>query len=80
MTIIKFPSHRRAADIRRCAMALRDLHGEAANTFWRSEMAGLAAALHRLGMDDEEIGLQARAFMDAVQIELQLAFASESAG
>ena len=80
MTLVKFPSHRRTADIRRCAMTLRDLHGEAANRFWRSEMAALAAALRRLGSTEEEISRQARQFMDAVQIELQQSFASESAG
>ncbi len=80
MTVIKFPCHRRDTDISRCAAALRELNGEAANAFWRREMAGLASALRRLGMNDEDISAQARAFMDAVQVELQHAFASESAG
>ncbi|CAD7048249.1 hypothetical protein REJC140_01356 [Pseudorhizobium endolithicum] len=43
-------------------------------------MARLASALRRLGSSDDEIALQARLFMDAVQVELQAAFAHESAG
>jgi hypothetical protein len=80
MTLVQFPSHRRAADIRRCAMILRDLHGEEANQFWRTEVSALAAALRRIGTCEEEISMQARTFMDAVQMELQMAFATESAG
>jgi hypothetical protein len=80
MVLVQFPSHRRAADIRRCAATLRDLHGEAANRFWRAEMANLVAALQRLGSSDDEIAVQARLFMDAVQVELQAVFAQESAG
>ena len=80
MVLVQFPSHRRAADIRRCATALRDLQGDAANHFWRAEMANLVAALQRLGLPDDEIAVQARLFMDAVQLELQVVFAQESAG
>ncbi|WP_328803980.1 DUF6074 family protein [Pseudorhizobium endolithicum] len=80
MTLVQFPTYRRTADVRRCAATLRDLQGEAANGFWRAEMARLASALRRLGSSDDEIALQARLFMDAVQVELQAAFAHESAG
>ncbi|MCB5202377.1 DUF6074 family protein [Neorhizobium sp. T786] len=80
MTLVQFPSHRRTADVRRCAMILRDLHGEEANQFWRAEMSALVAALRRIGTCEEEVSLQVRTFMDAVQVELQLAFANKSAG
>ncbi|MCJ8518707.1 putative secreted protein [Pseudorhizobium tarimense] len=80
MTLVQFPHHRRIADIRRCALALRDLNGKEANQFWRHEMASFAAALQRIGADEQEIGRQARLFMDSVQIELQSFYASESTG
>lgn len=80
MTLVQFPLHRRAADIRRCAIALRDLNGEEANQFWRREMQRFAAALQRIGANEQEIRQQARLFMDSVQIELQSFYASESTG
>lgn len=77
MSLLAFPADRRTSDIRRCANALLQLHGEEANRFWRTEMASLAAALKSQGMDDGEISRQAALFMHAVQMELQLAFAEE---
>ncbi|HEX5934875.1 MAG TPA: DUF6074 family protein [Pseudorhizobium sp.] len=78
--LVQFPLHRRTADIRRCAETLRELNGEDANRFWRDEMTRFAGALRRIGTKEEEIGQQARIFMDAVQIELQSFFADEAAG
>ncbi|WFU07320.1 DUF6074 family protein (plasmid) [Rhizobium sp. CB3171] len=75
MTVVQFPADRRTAEVKRCAEALQRLHGEEANGFWRSEMAAFAAALERQGMVAEEISCQARRFMHAVQMELQLTFA-----
>ncbi|MBA4785459.1 MULTISPECIES: DUF6074 family protein [Pseudorhizobium] len=80
MTLVQFPTHRRSGDIRRCALILRDLHGNEANCFWREEMKKLAASLRRIGVDEAQISEQARQFMDAVQMELQSFHASESAG
>ena len=80
MTLVQFPLHRRTSDIRRCALALRDLNGEEANQFWRREVAAFASALRRVGAEEQEIGQQARLFMDSVQMELQSFYASESAG
>lgn len=77
MSLLAFPADRRASDIRRCASALQQLHGEEANRFWRSEMAGFAATLKRQGMEEDEISRQAGLFMHAVLMELQLAFAAE---
>ncbi|OCI93280.1 hypothetical protein A6U86_19830 [Rhizobium sp. AC27/96] len=77
MSLLAFPADRRTSDIRRCANALLQLHGEEANRFWRSEMAGFAAALKEQGMDEDEISRQAALFMHAIQMELQLAFAEE---
>jgi len=77
MSLLAFPADRRTSDIRRCANALLQLHGEEANRFWRSEMASLAATLKCQGMDEGEISRQAALFMHAVQMELQLAFAAE---
>ncbi|GAC1040070.1 DUF6074 family protein [Rhizobium sp. No.120] len=77
MSLLPFPADRRTSDVRRCAAALQQLHGEAANRFWRSEMASFAASLRGQGMEDDEISRQAGLFMHAVQVELQLAFAEE---
>ncbi|MGV1755640.1 MULTISPECIES: DUF6074 family protein [Rhizobium] len=77
MSLLAFPADRRTSDIRRCANALLQLHGEEANRFWRSEMAGFAATLTEQGMDEDEISRQAALFMHAIQMELQLAFAEE---
>ncbi|WP_267550485.1 DUF6074 family protein [Rhizobium rhizogenes] len=77
MSLLAFPADRRTSDIRRCANALLQLHGEEANRFWRTEMAGFAAALTEQGMDEDEISRQAALFMHAIQMELQLAFAEE---
>lgn len=71
MTLLQFPADRRAADVKRCAEALLRLHGEEANRFWRSEMAGFAQALRAQGVADEEISRQAGLFMHAVQMQLQ---------
>lgn len=80
MTLVQFPTHRRSGDIMRCALILKDLHGADANHFWREEMTKLASSLRRIGVDDVQIAEQARQFMDAVQMELQSFYASESAG
>ncbi|AYG67172.1 MULTISPECIES: DUF6074 family protein [unclassified Rhizobium] len=77
MSLLPFPADRRTSDVRRCAKALQQLHGEAANRFWRSEMASFAAILREQGMEDAEISRQAGLYMHAVQMELQLAFAEE---
>ncbi|TNM62073.1 DUF6074 family protein [Aliirhizobium smilacinae] len=77
MTLLQFPAHRRTADVRRCADALQRLHGEEANRFWRSEMAQFAKGFRAQGVEDDEIRHQAALFMNAVQIELQSAFAEE---
>lgn len=71
MTLLQFPADRRTADVKRCAEALLRLHGEQANRFWRSEMAGFAAALRAQSVADEEISRQAGLFMHAVQMQLQ---------
>ncbi len=76
MPLLQFPADRRTAAIRRCAEALQNLHGEAANRFWRSEMAGLAANLREQGCSDTELSRQASLFMDAVQRELQVVYAA----
>lgn len=77
MTLVQFPADRRMADIRRCSEALTHLHGEEANRFWRQEMAGFAARLKAQGVADMEISHQAALFMNAVQMELQAAFAEQ---
>lgn len=80
MTLVQFPLCRRVADIRRCARTLQNLNGEEANRFWRQEVGQFAAALRRVGVDEQEISQQAQLFMDSVQLELQSFYASESAG
>lgn len=77
MALAHFPADRRRADIKRCAQALLDIHGEDANRFWRSEMAALAKGLMQQGASSEEISHQAGLFMNAVQMELQHLFAEE---
>jgi hypothetical protein len=74
MTLLQFPADRRTADIRRCAEALQNIHGEEANRFWRSEMATFAEGFRARGVDEDEIRHQASLFMHAVQMELQSAF------
>jgi len=71
MTLLQFPADRCIADTRRCALALQIFHGEAANQFWRSEMARFAAALRDRGEAEAEISRQAGLFMRAVQLELE---------
>jgi hypothetical protein len=76
MTVLQFPADRRAAAIKRCAHTLIDLHGEAANRFWRSEVAALATSLKAQGASEDEVSLQAAMFMQAVQLEMQRAYSS----
>lgn len=77
MTLAVFPADRRTAEIRRCAQALVNLQGEAANLFWRREMAAFAARLTEQGVAGWEISHQAALFMNAVQLELQQLFADQ---
>ncbi len=77
MTLAHFPADKRTAEIRRCAQALLNLHGEEANRFWRQEMAAFARSLASQGADPEEVSRQAALFMNAVQMELQHLFAAE---
>ncbi|WJH39967.1 DUF6074 family protein [Aliirhizobium terrae] len=74
MTLLQFPADRRTADIRRCAEALQNIHGEEANRFWRTEMASFAEGFRARGVDEDEIRHQAALFMHAVQMELQVSF------
>lgn len=74
MTVLQFPADRRALAIRTCAQTLKHLHGDAANRFWRSEMADFASMLRDQGADEDEISHQAQLFMHAVQLELHIAF------
>lgn len=69
--LLQFPADRRKADAKRLAVALRHLHGEHADKFWRAEMVKLTAALSAAGANPEEISKQAGRFMQAVQSELQ---------
>jgi hypothetical protein len=78
MTLVQFPAHRRIAEVRRCAETLLGLHGEAANAFWRSEISALAAALREQNVCEAEISRQAGLYMQAVQLEMQAAYAMES--
>lgn len=77
MTLAHFPADRRMADIRRCAQALLNLHGDEANQYWRTQMAEFSARLVRLGTSTEEVARQAGLFMNAVQMELQRLFLEE---
>ena len=78
MTLLQFPADRRMADIRRCAEALQNLHGEAANRFWRSEMVAFAAMLKGQNVAEDDISHQAGLFMHAVQMELQAAYCEDA--
>ncbi len=80
MTLVQFPADRRVADVKRCAEALQTIHGEEANRFWRSEMAALRSALLANGVAEAEISFQGRLFMQAVQLELQEAYAGQAQG
>lgn len=80
MTLVQFPADRRTSDVRRCSEALNRLHGEDANRFWRAEMKEFAGRLKAQGVPDLEISHQAALFMNAVQMELQSAFAEQEIG
>ncbi|MCF6370229.1 DUF6074 family protein [Rhizobium halophilum] len=80
MTLVQFPLHLRSVDVRRCALALRDLNGEEANRYWRDEMRKFAAALRRVGLPEQDISEQALLFLESVQGELRSFYVSESAG
>jgi len=80
MTLVQFPADRRVADVKRCAEALQTIHGEEANRFWRSEMVAFRGALMANGVTDAEIAFQARLFMQAVQTQLQEAYAEQAQG
>lgn len=80
MTLVQFPADRRVADVKRCAEALQMIHGEEANRFWRSEMVAFRAALVANGVEEAEIAFQARLFMQAVQVQLQDAYAEQAQG
>ncbi len=77
MSVSQFPAHRRLMEVRRCAQRLQELHGEAANQFWRAEMALFVAAMKATGAQEEEIRAQAALFLSAVQGELEAAFEAE---
>jgi hypothetical protein len=77
MSLVQFPADRRTADIRRCVKALQELHGEDANRFWRAEMVRFASGLREQGVEEAEVSHQARLYLAAVQMELELAFAQE---
>jgi hypothetical protein len=70
-----FPIDRQRSRVQRCASALKRLHGELANVYWRKEMQALAAHLRGLGLPEDEVSRQVMAFTTAVQIALQRLFA-----
>jgi hypothetical protein len=70
-----FPLDRQHAEVRRCAGNLQRLQGEMANAYWQREMRGLSSRLRVLGLLEDEISRQARAFTVATQIELERLFA-----
>jgi hypothetical protein len=67
MTLLQFPADKRLAEVRRCAEQLLNLHGEAANRFWRAEMIRFVGQMRGMGADEDEIRSQAELFLRAVQ-------------
>jgi hypothetical protein len=68
--IIAFPVTARAGEIQIAADALRDLHGDAANQFWRLTVKRLRQQHEESGVGRGECDRELRAFADAVFIRV----------
>ena len=68
--IIAFPLSGRTNLIRRCAVELEAVHGEAAVTYWRTACRNLADDLVTLGCDENDIHHQVMDFQTEVQLEM----------
>jgi hypothetical protein len=64
--IVAFPMTAQANEVRLAADALRALHGEAANAYWRQTIARLRRQLAEGGVDREDGERELRAFCNAV--------------
>lgn len=69
-SLLVFPFDARAALVRRVAVELSSLHGEAANLFWRKTARDLYGELLSTGQDDAKAREDVGRFCAAVQAEL----------
>lgn len=68
--VLLFPLTRRVGKIRHTAAKLIQKHGEDANLYWRQVVASNRKHLERVGLSEQEIETELRAFNDAVQREM----------
>jgi hypothetical protein len=68
--IILFPLTNRVGKVRHTAGLLSQKHGEDAVLYWRQVISANRKHLTRVGLTDDEIDAELRAFHDAVQGEL----------
>lgn len=69
--VIPFPLDCRARLVREIVDDLQNIHGEAANWFWRSRIAAIVGEMKAIGHEDEEIRTEIFALQHAVQLELR---------
>lgn len=68
---IPFPLARRVSLIRTITDELEEVHGPAANTYWRRRIAAIVAGLRADGLCDDTIRGEILSLQDAVQCELR---------
>lgn len=68
--VILFPLVNRVGKVRHTAGLLSQKHGEDAALYWKQVVSANRKHLSRVGLGDDEIVVELRAFHDAVQAEL----------
>lgn len=77
--IVSFPASKRRAQVLHAAKMLSEVHGEAANSAWKSLMSAMAEQLLATGISTGEMRQQILEFQAAVQLELRAQFENELA-
>lgn len=79
--VLLFPLTKRVGKVRHTARKLAGKHGEDADLYWRQVIAANRKHLARLGLADEKVEAELRAFHAAVQAEmLRLAYFGKNTG
>jgi len=71
-TVLLFPLTSRVGKVRHTASVLARKHGEDANLYWKQVVAANRKHLGRIGLSEQAIDAELRAFFDAVQRELAM--------
>jgi len=69
--VVVFPVDRRGAFIQLTVRELNNLHGEAANVYWRGAARALYQELTAQGLDDATARAEVNSFSERVQSELR---------